>query len=68
MLTKRLISALLDQVAVLSVAVEAVKDNAIQYNCDYQVEHLLRQVTEDILQACNDLSKLERLLATRQEV
>ena len=66
MLTKRLITALLDQVAVLSVAIEAVKDDAIRYNCDYQIEYLLRQVTLSTLQACSDLSELERLLANQE--
>ena len=66
MLTKRLITALLDQVAVLSVAIEAVKDDAIRYNCDCQIEHLLRQVTLSTLQACSDLSELERLLANQE--
>jgi hypothetical protein len=66
MLTKRLITALLGQVAVLSVAIEAVKDDAIQHYCDYQIEHLLRQATLGILQTCNDLSELERLLANQE--
>ena len=63
MVSKRLISALLDQVVVLSIAIEAISDEARQYDQGYEIEHLLRQTTLDMSDAGNNLSDLERILA-----
>ena len=66
MFEKRLITALLDQVAVLTVAVEAIANDARQYDRGYEIEDLLRRATSNMLQTCDSLSELERLLANQE--
>lgn len=66
MITKRLISALLDQVVVLSIAIEAVSNEAKQCNQGYEIEYLLHQVALNMSQAGNDLSELERILLAEE--
>jgi len=63
MFEKRLITALLDQAAILSTAVEALADNAKRYDRGHDIEDLLCQATLSMLQACHSLSELERVLA-----
>jgi len=62
MFEKRLISALFDQAAILSTAVKTLADSARRYDRGYKIEELLHQATSGMLQACDGLSKLERLL------
>ena len=66
MLTKRLISALLDQVAVLSVAVEALANDARRYDQGYEIENPLQCATSNMPQVCDSLSELEHTLINKE--
>jgi hypothetical protein len=67
MFEKRLITALLDQAAILSVAVEALVAGVKRYDQGYEIESLLSQAEAGLLQACSSLSELERLLAAEEQ-
>jgi len=62
MFEKRLISALLDQAAILSTAIEALADSVRHYNRGSEIEELFHQATSHALRTCDNLSKVERLL------
>ena len=64
MFEKRLITALLDQIAVLATAVEALSNDARRYNRGHEIEELLRQATSSMLRSCSSLSELERMITT----
>jgi len=63
MFEKRLVTALLDQAAILSTAVEALADSARRYGRGYEIEELLHQATSNMLRACDSLSEIEQLLS-----
>lgn len=67
MFEKRLITTLLDQVAVLSVTVEALRDDANRYSRGHEIEGLLKRATLNMLRACSNLSDLERVMTTDEE-
>ena len=66
MFEKRLVTALLDQVAILTTAIEALKDGARRYSRGDEIEELLRQATLNMLRACSNLSDLERMMTIKE--
>ena len=71
MFEKRLITALLNQVTILAIAVEALKSNAEDntncYDRGCEIEDLLKQAVSNILRTWENLSELEQMMTINQE-
>lgn len=67
MFTKRLIAALLDQIAMLTITVEALSAEANRYSRGHEIEDILKSAKMNMLRACSNLSDLERLIAKEEQ-
>ena len=66
MLEKRIVSAICDQLAIVTVSVEALLAGARRYSRGYPVECKLRSATENLMRACRDLGAVEQAMAEEE--
>lgn len=67
MIAKRLISAILDQMVILSTVIESLTDDAVRYSYGHEVEGLLKRANLNMARTCSSLNDLEREMIRQEE-